>query len=245
MEGDSVELWGVVPAAGRGTRLGELTSDRPKALVPIGGRPLAAWVLDRVTEVVDGVCVVVPEDDDAIPDRLGRHWNGVPLRYPRQPDPRGVGDAILRCQEIIPGEMLVVMGDVFFADSLGRYADLWRRSRADGAVLVEPVSDSGQEAVGLVGLNGDRVEWIRKRPPAGEAQYGVAGSAILPARTFEARSHLSPSEVTGELELEGLITWLIGEGHDFLALRHRGWRRNVNTPDDVEAVEERLARRGR
>jgi len=36
----------VIPAAGRGLRLGELTADRPKGLVEIAGRPLLAQVFD-------------------------------------------------------------------------------------------------------------------------------------------------------------------------------------------------------
>jgi choline kinase len=40
----------VLLAAGRGARLRHLTHDRPKALVQIAGRPMLAWLLDRVRE---------------------------------------------------------------------------------------------------------------------------------------------------------------------------------------------------
>jgi 2-C-methyl-D-erythritol 4-phosphate cytidylyltransferase len=48
---------GIVPAAGRGERLG---SDRPKAFVVCAGRPLIEWSLDVLRSVCDRVIVAVP-----------------------------------------------------------------------------------------------------------------------------------------------------------------------------------------
>src|SRR4051812_40373844 len=50
----------VLLAAGYATRLRPLTDDRPKHLLPVGGRPMLDWVLDRVHELdeVDGVHLV-------------------------------------------------------------------------------------------------------------------------------------------------------------------------------------------
>ena len=36
----------VILAAGYGTRLRPLTDDRPKQLLPLGGRPMLDWILD-------------------------------------------------------------------------------------------------------------------------------------------------------------------------------------------------------
>jgi 2-C-methyl-D-erythritol 4-phosphate cytidylyltransferase len=49
---------GIVPAAGRGERLG---SDGPKAFVACGGRPLVEWSLDVLESVCDRVVMAVPE----------------------------------------------------------------------------------------------------------------------------------------------------------------------------------------
>ena len=39
----------VIPAAGRGSRLGEFTDDRPKGLVEVAGRPLLAYVFETAS----------------------------------------------------------------------------------------------------------------------------------------------------------------------------------------------------
>jgi 2-C-methyl-D-erythritol 4-phosphate cytidylyltransferase len=52
-----VSVVGIVPAAGKGERLG---SDRPKAFVVCAGRPLIEWSLDVLRQVCDRVVVAVP-----------------------------------------------------------------------------------------------------------------------------------------------------------------------------------------
>ena len=59
---------GIVPAAGRGERLG---SDGPKAFVVCAGRPLVDWSLDVLGAVCDRVVVAVPPGWEASgPDRV-------------------------------------------------------------------------------------------------------------------------------------------------------------------------------
>ncbi|MGY1610037.1 MULTISPECIES: 2-C-methyl-D-erythritol 4-phosphate cytidylyltransferase [unclassified Geodermatophilus] len=54
---------GIVAAAGSGSRLG---ADRPKALVPLAGRPLVAWAVEvLLAGGVDEVLVAVPAADRA------------------------------------------------------------------------------------------------------------------------------------------------------------------------------------
>ena len=54
---------GIVAAAGSGLRLG---ADRPKALVPLGGRALVCWAVDALRAGgVNDVVVAVPADEQA------------------------------------------------------------------------------------------------------------------------------------------------------------------------------------
>jgi choline kinase len=57
----------VVLAAGEGTRLRPHTADRPKCLVPLGGRPLLDWQLDALRAAgVDDVTVVTGYRGDMV-----------------------------------------------------------------------------------------------------------------------------------------------------------------------------------
>ena len=49
----------VVPAAGRGSRLEELTADQPKGLVEVAGKPLLAHVFERAVDAGVNELVVV------------------------------------------------------------------------------------------------------------------------------------------------------------------------------------------
>jgi NDP-sugar pyrophosphorylase family protein len=65
---------GMIFAAGRGTRLGPLTGDRPKALVEIGGRTLLEIAIERLrTSGVTELIVNVHHFADMIVDYLERH----------------------------------------------------------------------------------------------------------------------------------------------------------------------------
>jgi dTDP-glucose pyrophosphorylase len=191
--------------------------------------------------VDDGVYLVIPEGDETISRFLGDEWAGSPLRYARQPEPRGVGDAILRVQGLTSAHArLVVMGDVFFERSLAPQVRRWKRTGNDGAVLVEPIRRSHSAAVGIAKLKAGQLESVTKRVPTPRDRHRVAGMAILPGEIEQASGQLSPVEETGEIELEQLIRWLMGRGSTFAALSYAGWRRNLNTPEDLEAVGRRI-----
>jgi hypothetical protein len=75
----------VIPAAGRGSRLGTLTDDQPKGLVDVAGRPLLAHVLETAVEVgADGLVVIVGYEAAQIVDRFGDAFEGIPITYVHQ-----------------------------------------------------------------------------------------------------------------------------------------------------------------
>jgi bifunctional UDP-N-acetylglucosamine pyrophosphorylase/glucosamine-1-phosphate N-acetyltransferase len=104
------ERWtAIVPAAGRGSRLG---SDRPKILYPVAGRSLIEWLLDflepncsRIVFVLSpaGVAEVRPELERLVPDRY---------EIVIQEVPRGMGDAVeLALPAVATPHVAIVWGD--------------------------------------------------------------------------------------------------------------------------------------
>jgi len=53
-------LKAIIPAAGYATRLYPLTKDRPKSLLPIAGKPIIEYILDKIREIkaVDKIFIV-------------------------------------------------------------------------------------------------------------------------------------------------------------------------------------------
>lgn len=230
----------VVPVAGEGSRLRPLTDDRPKALVEAGGRPILDWVLHAIAPPVTDVCLVVhPDHRDALGRRYGEEWNGIRIVWALQRDRRGVAHAVSRARPHVSGPFAVVMGDAFYSEPLGPCLDRWAASTADGAVVVERVSDPPEDPIGLVEVEGGEVVAVEKAPWQGRTPFRIAGVFCFPESAFDVIEGLEPSS-TGELELEAAVTRLLRLGKSFAAVEYEGWRRNVNTAEDLRSVEARI-----
>lgn len=238
-------MWCVIPAAGRGSRMGSAASDRPKALLEVGGRPLLAWLVDALGPAITDVCVVVGDAPGAgrrFRETLAPHATRTRLHFAVQPEPRGVGDAILRAGGVVEGAFVVAMGDGYYASPLGPCLEAWKRSGCEGAVLVERRLHGGAEPVGWVEPDGDIVRRIHKSAGPSPGDLRLAGMAVLPEAALSLEVP-APSPATGEIELEQLVTRLVDEGMRFRVLHYPGWRRNVNHPKDVDRIRRRLERR--
>jgi HAD superfamily hydrolase (TIGR01509 family) len=99
----------VIPAAGRGTRLG---FSRPKILYPLGGRPILDWLLDfLVPNCASLVFVLSPEGAGEVTAALERR---IPGRFTVviQEKPTGMGDAVaLALPHVRTRHAAVVWGD--------------------------------------------------------------------------------------------------------------------------------------
>lgn len=236
-------MWAVIPAAGRASRLHSVTGGRPKALLEVGGLTLLDWLLLRLAGTVTDVCLVVDDLGGPIARSVGSERHGIRVHFAVQPSPKGVGDAVLRAADRVDAAFLTVMGDVYYDQDLRAHIDAWRRSDAQGAVLIQRYAEPPSQPMGLVKLEGDLVIGAKKTIPRGRGLSGVCGAAILPETVFEAATSVEASN-SAELELEDLISWLIRErGARFLALPYRGWRRNINTAEDLAIVQAELEAR--
>ena len=234
-------MWCVIPAAGRATRLRALTAGRPKALLDVSGKPLVRHLLDRLHEPFTDVCLVAnPVDLESFQRLLGRRHLDLRLHYAVQTQPAGVADAVSQAAGVVRGPFVVLMGDGYYDRGLSDFPLQWQNQEAHGAVLVEPVSSMGGQPMGLVTLVGNRIGRIFKAPWDGEAEWRVCGAFLFPDSFFAVAAEMPRAE-SGEYELEDVVSHLIAAGATFNAIRYEGWRRNINTPEDLAAIEERIA----
>jgi len=111
-------MWGIIPAAGRGTRIQPLAFS--KELLPVGSRlvhvserPRAVgdYLVERMLAAgVDRICFVVAPGKFDILEHFGGEIGGAAICYAVQSEPVGLCDAIFRALPFIPPEELVAIG---------------------------------------------------------------------------------------------------------------------------------------
>jgi dTDP-glucose pyrophosphorylase len=110
--------WGIVPAAGRGTRLRPLAFS--KELLPVGTRldrgverPCAVteYLLDRmITSGVDRLCFVISPDKTDIVRYFGARIENAPICYTVQQNPKGLCDALFCVSPFVDAEDEIYVG---------------------------------------------------------------------------------------------------------------------------------------
>ncbi|HEY2542297.1 MAG TPA: nucleotidyltransferase family protein [Gaiellaceae bacterium] len=136
----------LILAAGYATRLRPLTDDLPKHLLPVGGRPMLDWVLDKIHDGgIDDVHVVTNArfahmfEEWAAGKGVRVHDDGTTSNDDRL---GAIGD-IRFVQERIGADddLLVIAGDNLFDYSLTDMFDFWRGKNGGSAVAVHDVGD--------------------------------------------------------------------------------------------------------
>jgi glucose-1-phosphate thymidylyltransferase len=139
----------VILAAGYATRLRPLTDDVPKHLLPVGGRPMLDWVLDRVREVqeVDAIHLVTNTrfapafEPWAEKNGVAVYDDGTTSNEDRL---GAVGDLRLAIEEagLEDDELVALAGDNLFDFSLLEFVEWWRsKARPASAVPLHDVGD--------------------------------------------------------------------------------------------------------
>ena len=101
----------VILAAGKGSRLKHLTTDTPKPLVHVGGRPLLEHTLDRLPKVVSEIIMVIGYLGDKMQAHFGDQYKHLPIKYVWQEEQTGPGSALKLCKDLITDDFLVMYSD--------------------------------------------------------------------------------------------------------------------------------------
>ena len=157
----------VVLVGGEGTRLRPLTLERPKPVLPLLGRPLLAYVLERlaeagVTRVIFG-CGYVP---DPIQACFGERHLGVALEYVVEPRPMGTAGGIRHAARgRVNGTFLALNGDVLADAPLAELVALHRERGAKATIAPPRCSTRAATASsGPTGTAACSASWKARRP---------------------------------------------------------------------------------
>jgi glucose-1-phosphate thymidylyltransferase len=221
-----------------------LTAERPKGLVEVAGRPLLTHCFDALLDAdvgVDELVVVVGYRGTEIRDHYGDAFEGTPITYVEQPEPRGLADAIGRAAPRIDGDFVHLNGDNVPRANLGELVERHRERGADATLLVESVSPERAREGGVLELDEDgSIAGLVEKPSEPPSTLIPRGCYAFSGRILSACEAVEPGH-TGEYELSDAIDRIVGAGDAVVeTVQLDGWVANVNTPADVAAVEKRL-----
>lgn len=180
-------MWGLIPAAGRGSRIQPLAFS--KELLPVGSRDLddvqrpcavAEYLLERMIRGgADKLCLVIGAGKSDILEYFGGQFGSASLAYVVQPAPAGLCDALFRAAPLIAPEESVAIGlpdTVWFPeDGLAALPD----DRL--SFLLFPVEEP--QRFDAVAMEGEQVTEIRVKQPDPGTNW-IWGAFRMPGSVF-------------------------------------------------------------
>jgi 8-oxo-dGTP diphosphatase len=113
------DLIGVIPAAGKASRMGQIGSELPKALIEIEGRTLLERAIESVKAIgVSRVIVVVGHLGNKIAQFLENREFGIEVTTAHQEKPLGLAHAIATAAKDIDGDFVVLCPDNVYTDDM-------------------------------------------------------------------------------------------------------------------------------
>lgn len=240
----------VLLAAGRGTRLGTLTTDTPKPLLEVAGVPL-------IEHIVGGLIDAGMRDFVIVTGYLGEkieRWStdfaaanaGIAIRTSRQKLLNGTAGAMVAAREYVAAEEYFIFGwgDILMdRGNYPRFVEVSRRLDYDLLLAVNDLDDPWRGAAVYVDSE-LRVRRLVEKPPRGTSstRWNSAGLFATSARVFEYIERLRPSS-RGELELPQAIESMLADGKQVRAVAMSGFWSDVGTPEDLAKARAQFPKR--
>lgn len=245
----------VFPVAGLGTRFLPATKANPKEMLPIVDKPLIQYAVEEaIAAGVTELIFVTSISKRAIEDHFDSNFEleskledkgksdllsvvreilprGISCIYIRQPNPLGLGHAVLCAKNVVGDEPFAVLLADDLIDCSPSYclvemADIYKRTKSS-VVAAQQVSPDETEKYGIIGLhdNTDTIRVIVEKPRSTEAPSTLAavGRYILTPQIFELLEKTNAG-TGGEIQLTDAISLLLKEqtvySHQFSGIRY-------------------------
>ncbi len=230
----------VILAAGRGTRMGELTREIPKPLIPLNGRPMLLHILDRIAAAgVEEVLLVTGYLAEQIEEVASGH--GLRVSFRRQETVNGTAKAALLARQWV-GEspFLLTFGDILAEPE--HYVGMRESFTGfDGVLAARFVEDPYQGAAIYVDEK-RRVQRIIEKPERGTSKthWNSAGIYVFSPIVFDELERV-PLSARGEYEATSAITQMLDARRALKMFALEGTWMDVGRPEDLAAAAEAVA----
>jgi mannose-1-phosphate guanylyltransferase len=224
----------IVLAGGLGMRLRPLTDDRPKALIPVNGKPISEYQIEWLVKEggIDSITFACGYKWEKLKEHFGSTFKGVPVSYSVENEPLGTGGGVKKAIAANQPDDLVVVtnGDIITDLPLKRMIEAHRQAgEISASMLVVPY----RSRFGVVKI--DKLKVVRgfEEKPAFPDVWINGGVYVLNAK--RAHKYLPDS---GDIERETFPN-LVARG-ELLSYPYYGEWFFVDSLKDLKELEENL-----
>ena len=227
----------VIVAGGKGTRLSVRFGDVPKALVPVGGKPVLQHQLELAARAgIRSATIFAGFLANQISAFVGDGARfGLHIETRIEDAPLGNAGAVLNCLNALPPRFFVMYGDVMLAVDLERMARAHLAAGAAFTTFVHPNDHPFDSDL----IETDADGWVTALLNAPHADGGFHANLVNAALYVVERDALRPfAGRAGKLDFtKDLIPGLIVSGARVLAYRTAEYIKDMGTPERLARVE--------
>lgn len=157
----------MILCGGSGTRLGALTVQTPKPLLPVSGRPFLDVLLlelgrHKIEEIIFLAAFEFEQISDYARDNPIARRFGMKLKVSIEPERAGTGGAVHHARSLADHEFLLLNGNSWFDINLLSLPDPDSLTSTDVTIAIREIEDASR--YGVVEVAGERITEFLERP---------------------------------------------------------------------------------
>ena len=152
----------LIMAGGFGKRMGRLTTDTPKPMLPLNGKPILERIIWSLkSQNIEKILISVFFKSDKIKEYFGDGQNfGVSIKYLEEKSPMGTGGCLALLDK--PQDLIVLNGDVITNLNFQNFAAFCHKLNADAGMVVK--KHYIQNPFGVVEYDGFTLRNFQEKP---------------------------------------------------------------------------------
>ena len=238
----------IIPLAGLGTRLLPLTSVYAKELLPINGKPGLEYIIDECIDAgIKEIIFIISKKKDIIKKyfyndkyyqkiikkkkdlRIINEYKKIKkykkmIKFVYQNSPKGTGDAILKCKNLIKSEyfLMLMPDDLIIKSNCSKSLINLHEKYKSSVIASKKVNRSDVSRWGIfkirkINNKNFKIEDVIEKPniKSAPSNYAVIGRYILPKKIFKILKKQKAGK-NGEIHITDSIRTLILDGDIFI-----------------------------
>jgi dTDP-glucose pyrophosphorylase len=236
----------LILAGGRGKRLSQLTNEKNKCMIEVGGQPLIKYSLDCALKTdVSEIVIVVGHMAEEIINTFGNNYRGKRIRYVFQPEQKGLVHAIECAKEALnKDDFMLMLADELMVNP--KHREMIKKFQEEnlfalcGMMKVEDKNLVKKTYATIPGEVGQIFRLIEKPNKPMNNLMGT-GNCLFKNEILSYIPQTPINQKRGEKELVDLIQCAIDEGKLVKSFLICDQYFNVNSPEEIKEAQSYFA----